>query len=239
MIASTPSQSGLEGTRSDKPTTFRKVFRAVRWITYAAAMVTLAMLFHSVPPPVIATSAEASDRVDHKLEEVEQALAAGQPGALRLDQTELNSYLASHLDIAPSQSTAPKASKNTSTPDDSGALGTPAPGRTSAEQAERAHSSVRDVKVELVGDRARAYVIFDFHGKEMSLQLEGRLGAVNGYLRFQPVSGQIGSLPIPQSTLQTAVQKMMESPENRETLRLPAEIRDLRVEDGELVVTFR
>jgi len=98
---------------------------------------------------------------------------------------------------------------------------------------------VRDVKVELVEDRVRAYVAFDFHGKELTLQSEGRLASTNGYLRFEPISGQVGSLPIPQSALETAVQRMMDSPENREKLRLPPEITDLRIENGELLATFR
>jgi hypothetical protein len=95
------------------------------------------------------------------------------------------------------------------------------------------------VKVELIDDRVRAYVAFDFHGKNMSLQLEGRLGADKGYLHFEPISGQLGSLPIPQSSLQAAVQRMMDSPENREKLKLPAEISDLRIEHGELLATYR
>jgi hypothetical protein len=53
------------------------------------------------------------------------------------------------------------------------------------------------------------------------------------------VSGHFGSLPIPQSALETAVQKMMESPENREKLKLPREISDLRIENGELLATYR
>jgi hypothetical protein len=73
----------------------------------------------------------------------------------------------------------------------------------------------------------------------MTLQLEGKLGAADGYLQFEPVSGQIGSLPIPQSTLETAVRRMMESPENREKLRLPAEISDLRIENGEIVASYK
>jgi hypothetical protein len=95
------------------------------------------------------------------------------------------------------------------------------------------------VKVELVDDRVRAYVVFDFHGKDMTLQLEGRLAAANGSLRFEPVSGQLGALPIPQSTLETAVHKMMDSPENREKLRLPAEISGLKIENGELVASYQ
>src|SRR2546429_9341735 len=78
-------------------------------------------------------------------------------------------------------------------------------------------SNVRDVKIQLVDDRVKAYVLFDVHGKDMTLQLEGRLSAQNGYLNFAPLSGQVGSLPIPQSTLESAVRRLMES-ENREKL---------------------
>jgi hypothetical protein len=46
-------------------------------------------------------------------------------------------------------------------------------------------------------------------------------------------------LPIPQSTLETAVRKMMELPENREKMRLPDELADLRVENGEIVVAYK
>src|ERR1700722_18167544 len=51
------------------------LFRVFRWSTYAAA------------------------RVDEKFQEVEQAVANGQPASMRMDQTELNSYLASHLEL--------------------------------------------------------------------------------------------------------------------------------------------
>ena len=100
-------------------------------------------------------------------------------------------------------------------------------------------SNVRDVKVQLVDDRVKAYVVFDVHGKDMTLQLEGRLGAQSGYLHFEPLSGQVGSLPIPQSTLESAVQRLMDSPENREKLKLPSEISDLRIQNGEVVASYK
>ena len=53
------------------------------------------------------------------------------------------------------------------------------------------------------------------------------------------VSGQIGSLPIPQSTLQSAMQRLMDSPENREKLKLPSDISDLRIENGEVVASYK
>jgi len=174
--------------------------------------------------------------VEQKVEAVEQAVASGQSATLRLDQSELNSYLASHLDISPA---APTKSAPNTTPSGDANSHLPTPSGTPTEQIEQVRSSVRDVKVELVEDRVRAYVVFDFHGKDLTLQLEGRLASANGYVRFEPVSGQLGSLPIPQSALETAVQRMMDSPENREKLKLPPEIADLRIENGELLATFR
>src|SRR5712664_965019 len=229
------------GTSSDKlpppkPSALRLVFRIFRWATYAAAIVTLLMVFHAAPPPVIPTSPQAAARVEQKVQDVEQAVASGQSATLRLDQNELNSYLASHLDISPA---APTKSAPNTAPSGDASSNLPTPSGTPAEQIEQVRSSVRDVKVELVEDRVRAYVVFNFHGKDMTLQLEGRLTAANGYLRFEPVSGHFGSLPIPQSALETAVQKMMESPENREKLKLPREISDLRIENGELLATYR
>jgi hypothetical protein len=238
-----PSASPNASNRPDnaaavKASPWRLVFRIVRWSTYAAAIITLLMVFHAVPPPVIATSPQAAARVEQKIEAVEQAVASGQSATLRLDQTELNSYLATHLDISLAP-TAPPNPAPSPAPSDGSTSGIPTPSGTPAEQIEQARSSVRDVKVELVDDRVRAYVVFDFHGKDMTLQLEGRLSAANGYLRFEPVSGQIGSLPIPQSTLETAITKMMDSPENREKLKLPGEISGLRIENGELLATYR
>jgi len=229
------SDNGSDNSPPRKTSPLRLIFRIVRWTTYVAAAITLLMVFHSARPPVIATSPQAAARVEQKVEAVEQAVASGQPATLRLDQTELNSYLASHLDISPAAATP---APTTAVPADPGS-GLPTPSGTSAEQVEQVRSSVRDVKVELIDDRVRAYVVFDFHGKDMTLQLEGRLAATDGYLRFEPVSGQIGALPIPQSTLQTAVERMMDSPENREKLKLPAEITGLRIENGELLATYR
>jgi len=238
-VNATPTPSN--GTRSDslpprKPSPLRLLFRVIRWTTYAAAIITLLMVFHAVHPPVIATSPQAAARVEQKVEAVEQAMASGQSATLRLDQEELNSYLASHLDISP---VTPTKSAPNSTQSGGATSNLPAPSGTPAEQVEQVRSSVRDVKVELVEDRVRAYVVFDFHGKDLTLQLEGRLASANGYLRFEPVSGQLGSLPIPQSALETAVQRMMDAPENREKLKLPPEIADLKIENGELVATFR
>jgi hypothetical protein len=204
-----------------KPNPWKLIFRIFRWSTYVFALIAILMIFHAAPPPAVVTSPQAAASAEQKIARVEQSVSSGQPATLRMDESELNSYLASHLDISPD------GSSNAS------------PGGAAPPDVEQVRSAVKDVKVQLIDDRVRAYVVFGFHGKDMTLQLEGKLGAEDGYLRFEPVSGQIGSMPIPQSSLETAVRHMMESPENREKLRLPAEMSGLKIENGEIVASYK
>ena len=155
-----------------------------------------------------------------------------------MSETELNSYLASHLVLPAANASAPRAVPNAA-PTSSGADGALNAEQPTMDDVEQMRSNVKDVKVQLVDDHVRAYVVFDVHGKDMTLQLVGKLGADNGFLRFEPVSGQIGSLPIPQAVLEAAVRKMMESPENREKLKLPSDISNLKIENGEVVTQYQ
>jgi hypothetical protein len=207
-----------------KVSVMRWVFRFLRWSTYLATLVTLILLLHKTQPPAVVSTPQAAASAEQKVSQVEQTVSQGQPATLRLDETELNSYLANHLDLAPQTGTAAP----------SGGAGAP-----TDEDVEQARSSVRDVKVQMEGDQVHAYLVFNLHGKDMSLDLVGRLGAADGYLKFEPVSGHIGSLPIPQSALESAVKQLMDSPVNREKLRLPSDVSDLRIENGELVTTYR
>ena len=196
---------------------WKLLFRLVRWSTYAVVVVTLILALHKTPPPPVETNPRAA--------------ANGRSATVRVDETELNSYLSSHLELA-GKETAKTAAPASQPEGSDGSAPT-------AQEVEQMRSNIRDFKIQLVDDRVKAYVLFDVHGKDMTLQLEGRLGAQNGYLNFEPVSGQIGSLPIPQSTLESAVHRLMASPENREKLKLPSQIADLHIENGEVVATYR
>jgi hypothetical protein len=220
-----------------KTSTWKWIFRIIRWSTYAVVLITLVLALHKSAPPLVDTSPQAAARAEEKFQQVEQAIASHQPATLRLDETELNSYLASHLQLEGNPAAAKASpSPSSTTASNANPASSSAP---SAQDVEQMRSNVRDVKVQLIDDRVRAYVVFDMHGKDMTLQLEGRLGAADGYLRFEPLSGQIGALPIPQSTLESAVQRLMDSPENREKLKLPPEISDLKIENGEIVASYK
>lgn len=209
-------------------------FRFVRWSTYFAALITLILLLHKTSPPPVQSSPQAAARAEEKLQQVQESVSQGQKATLRLDESELNSYLASHLNLERSTPAPDAPASQGAPPSDADSSGTP-----TAADIEQARSSVRDVKVQMVGDQVHAYVVFDVHGKDMTLDLVGKLGAQDGYLKFEPVSGQIGSLPIPQSTLESAVRQLMESPDNREKLKLPPDIADMHIENGQLVATYQ
>ena len=240
FIMETPSHATLPPATSQAVSPWVWAFRCLRWSTYLAVLVTLILLLHKKDPPRVQVSEQAAASAEEKVEQVQQSLAQGEKPTLRLDEAELNSYLASHLNLAqsanaPASSPSP-ATAQPSAADPSAPLGTS--DSPSASDVEQMRSSVKDVKVQMEGDRVKAYVVFDLHGKDMTLELIGRIGAEDGFLKFEPISGQLGALPIPQSTLETAVQRLMDSPENRDKLRLPSDISDMHIENGQLVATY-
>jgi len=227
-------------------TTAKKIYRILNWATLAALMVVFVLLLHKSTPPDVPFDPAAAARVEEKFAAANQAKASGQPAQVEIDRTELNSYLAQNLQLQGSTRLDPAShSAVNEAPPNSGDSGSasnnPVAALTSSDPQtlEQLQSSVKDVKIDMDGDLVKAYVIFDFHGKDLSLELDGHLGAENGYLKFEPVSGKLGSLPLPQSTLETAVSKMMSSPENREKLKLPDEIRDIQIVDGKAVLSYK
>jgi hypothetical protein len=236
-ITNPPGSSPVSDPHSAKVSTLVLIFRIVRWTVYACALIVLILLLHKSAPPAVSTTPEAAARAEQKFQDVQQAVAQGQPATLHMSETELNSYLASHLVLPAANAGAPSAPPNAAP--SAGADAALSAEQPSMDDVEQMRSNVKDVKVQLVDDHVRAYVVFDVHGKDMTLQLVGKLGADNGFLRFEPVSGQIGSLPIPQAVLEAAVRKMMESPENREKLKLPSDISNLKIENGEVVTQYQ
>src|SRR5580700_7983311 len=86
------------------------IFRMVRWTVYACALIVLILLLHKSAPPIVSSTPEAAARVEQKFQDVQQAVAQGQPATLRMDETELNSYLASRLVLPGGQ--APNTAAN-------------------------------------------------------------------------------------------------------------------------------
>jgi hypothetical protein len=228
---------------------YKKLYQFLKWSSLAALVLTLILVLRKSPAPNIPFDANAAARAEQKFQAADQAKAAGQPSQVQLDRSELNSYLAQNLQLEGKPATNPAlpraASGNSVQPASSTGAPNPNPDPAAALSGgdqvtlEQVQSTVKDVKVDMDGDMVKAYVIFDYHGKDLSLELDGHLTSDNGYIKFEPVAGKLGSMPLPQSTLQAAVDKMMSSPENREKLKLPADISDIQIQDGQAVVKYK
>ncbi len=189
------------------------------WVSVAAALLAMLLALHQSPAPQIQTSPVAGNRVQAKIARFENAAdGSGQLRILRMNEAELNSWLITRA-AAEAEATVRERMEQDQDPDKP--------------------SNIRDVRVKLLENRILAYIAFDFHGKEMSLELEGRLLAQDGYLRLEPIAGRLGALPLPAAALERTSGRIFYSKENREKFRLPEDIRDIRVEGRELVIVAR
>ena len=218
------------------PAAFKTLYRIFTWSSLAVLVLALVLILKTPAAPNMPADPTAAARVEQKFAEADQAKASGQAVDVDLDRTELNSYLHQNLQLEGAQPDAIPASTPGSEPAQAGSpAGIPGDPAT----LEQVRSSVRDVNIDMDGDVVKAYVTFDFHGKDLALELDGHVGTADGYLTFEPVAGKLGSLPLPQSTLQTAVEKMMASPENREKLRLPPDIGNIAISNGQVVISYK
>lgn len=71
-------------------------------------------------------------------------------------------------------------------------------------------------------------------GQQVFVTVSGHLGARDGYVTFEPTTFRVGDLTVPVGVVNVALQKKMQ--EQREQMKLPAFVGDLRVENGELII---
>jgi hypothetical protein len=195
---------------------WRIAWRVFYWGSIVIGAWTLVLMLRRAPAPHVALSPQAEQSAEQKLQQLAAppSLSAepDESRRIELNEEELNSYLAAHL-----------------------ALG----GGGDDPTVEQLRASVRDVKVTLRDDRAGVFAVFNLLGKDVTLEIEGHLQVIGGYLRFEPTGGRLGELSLPASALRALVSRMFDSPENRQKFVLPLEIRDVRVENGELVIERR
>ena len=108
-----------------------------------------------------------------------------------------------------------------------------------ASAAQETSSVLKDVRLNLMSSQVRAYALFLLYGKEISLRLDGTVETRDGFLRFNPTAGQVGSLPLPSMALSVVVKKLFESPQHRAMFQLPPQIESISIEQSALVIAVR
>lgn len=207
---------------------FKTSLRVFPWVSLAATLGVVYLIFQEASPLQIQRDPRALHRVDQKLEQLQVAAITGQPYTLSLDEAELNAWLHANLAFAQGISSgqvsgyAPPANIPVDDP-----------------RYQEAHAAMKDLRVNLSADMLRAYAVFDFHGRSLSLLLEGRVQVRDGYLRLEPTSAKLGSLPIPKLALDGVVSRLFDSPQNRETFQVSPAISTVDIRHGRLFVAFR
>jgi hypothetical protein len=228
---------------------FKVTFEAARWVVLAALALAFIFIARRSPEPSIPPDAGAAPRVAPTLNAAGDATPNGKPQQAQLDNTDLNSLMqsaaATQSEPQPSSTDSLPAGAANASPDSAASAAAASSGATPGLNADtdetlaQVQSNVKDFKMDMVGDLAKAYVTYDYHGKDVAIEIDGHLSAQDGYLKFDPVAGNVGGVPMPQSVLQVAVEKLMSSPEAREKLRLPDGVSDIHIVDGQPVITYK
>jgi hypothetical protein len=217
---------------------FRRFLRIFRWFALVGMILVFFFMLRPSAPPHIAATHEAAKRAEAKIEEFQSSIGQGTEYRLEMDEAELNGWLSENLALKKATGSGFEQSQASPSSTDPGR---PTASDPSAEREalEQIQSSVRDVKIEILAETLRIYALFDMHGMDLSLELEGRPMVRDGYLKLEPVRGKLGSLPLMAGTLKSVADRLFESPENKQRFRLPPDIRDVRIEQGLLVVVSR
>lgn len=237
--AAPPANDSQPLSAPPRPGLIRSAWRVLRWVYLAALVVVFILMLRPATPPRIACEPAAVQNLEARLGEFRQSVDEGRPDTLEVDEAALNGWLDKSLAIKRRDGALDASTAHAAGPADSptkAAADTHIPQNPDLEQVQ---SSVRDVKIQLNDSSMRAYVSFDFHGKEISLELEGQIAVRDGYLRLIPSAGKIGSLPLPTAALENAASRLFDSPQNRDKFRVPPEIRDVHIERGQLLITSR
>jgi hypothetical protein len=176
------------------------------------------------PPAVAAANAQSFQT---KVEQFEQAKEPGKPPAeIRLNSEEVGAALMQAASTIPVSSMQPASASG---------IPTSVPSSPDAAFAAGTAPEVKDYQVNFDGDIAHGQFVTNIGGKDVYVTLAGHLGSKDGYATFDPTEFKVGDLNVPVSLINDALQKKLS--EQKDRLKLPDNVGDMKVENGQLVMT--
>jgi hypothetical protein len=215
-----------------------KLDRIISIATLAASLIAIVLVLKKPQPvaPVQSPAAAAANvqSLENKLEQLEQHKNPGDaPAQVRFSSDEITAALAQAAAALPASIPASAAMAGTST-QSSPCLPTTVPSSPDVAIGE-GQPEVKDYKVNFDGDVARGQFVTQIGGKDVYVTLAGHLGSKDGFATFDPTEFKIGDLNVPVSLVSGALQKKLS--EQRDRLKLPDDVGDIHVENGQLVAT--
>ncbi len=189
-----------------------KIYRVARWVVLAILLIVILLALKKpsqLAVPQVAAESWKQQAADFqtKINQLEQASTDGNHGG----EVQLSS---SEVNAALAESL-----RN----------GTPA--------SDLGQVPIQAPQVSFEGDQVRGIFPAQIYGKDVYVTVAGRLGSQNGYATFDPTEFKVGDLTVPVSLVNGQLQKKLADPANREKLKLPNFVADVRVVNSQLVVT--
>jgi hypothetical protein len=204
-----------------------KFQRIISFATLAISILTLILVLKRPAPvaPQVAPAAAAANAqsFQEKVNQLAEPKAEGEgAGEIRMTSGEVSAALEQAAGLLPAAAVANSAP---------GAPGASAP--TASTEFPGAVPDIKDYQVTMDGDIVRGQFLTQIAGKDVYLTLAGHLGSKDGYATFDATEVKIGDLSVPASLINGVLQKKLA--EQRDQLKLPNNVKDIKVENGELV----
>ena len=216
-----------------------KLDRIISVATLAASLIAIILVLKKPQPvaPVQSPAAAAANvqSLENKLEQLEQHKnPVDAPAQVRFSSDEITAALAQAAAALPAN--IPAAAAMGASPEAQAGPGLPTTVPSSPDAAiGEGQPEVKDYKVNFDGDVARGQFVTQIGGKDVYVTLAGHLGSKDGYATFDPTEFKVGDLSVPVSLVSGALQKKLS--EQRDRLKLPDDVGDIHVENGQLVAT--
>lgn len=208
----------------------------ISFATLGISIVTLVLVLKR-PAPVApsvapATQAANAQSFQEKVNQLAQPKAPGEGETeVRMTSGEVSAALAQAAGMLPAAapalaSTSPGAASGSP----SSSPSSPNPGM----EFPGAVPNIKDYQVSMDGDIVRGQFLTQIAGKDVYLTLAGHLGSKDGYATFDATEVKVGDLSVPTALVNEVLQKKLA--EQRDQLKLPNNVKDIKVENGELVL---
>lgn len=207
-----------------------KVDRIISIVTLVASLIAI-LLVVKRPAPVghsqdLAAIAQHAQSFDQKMAEFEQAVRPVN-GSLATFETDPAS---------------PKAEVHLSSDEVSAVLAQSmgnagGPTLTPTSDVGSAAPTIKDQQVSFDGDLVHGQFLTQIAGKDVWITISGHLGEKDGYATFDPTEFKVGDLNVPVSMVNPTLQKKLA--EQRDRLKLPDNVGNLKIENSQLVMQQR
>jgi len=213
-----------------------KLDRIISIATLLASLAAIVLVLNK-PAPVAqpqtpAAIAANAQSFDHKIGQLQQAAQPASPVS--------SSYQVSPTPDQPAQSSAQRKTEIHINSDEIGAVLAQAAGAAGTGDLSPDSNigsgapTIKDQHVSFEGDVVHGQFLTEIAGKDVWITVSGHLASKDGYATFEPTEFKVGDLNVPVSLVNPALQKKLL--EQRDRMKLPDYVGDVKVQNGELIM---